>query len=114
MGRTPIMRQYGYDNDFLRCQDYDMFVRMSARHRLGNLPEILVEGRQHAGQITLNPAEIGEGLKRRIAGRQLAELGLPFSDSDLAAHVGLSQTPKTRSTPARAPLARTSAKRHRG
>ena len=51
MGRTAIMRAYGYDPAFPRCQDYDLFVRMSGANILGNLPEILVEARQHGGQI---------------------------------------------------------------
>ncbi|MFN4089045.1 MAG: glycosyltransferase family 2 protein [Alphaproteobacteria bacterium] len=102
MGRTAVMRAYRYDEAFVRCQDYDMFVRMSGRHKLANLPEVLVEARQHAGQITRNTLDIGEALKRRIAARQLDELGIAHAEADLARHVGLSRTRKSGIVPDRA------------
>lgn len=101
MGRTAVMRAYGYDPDFVRCQDYDLFVRMSDRHRLANLPEILVEARQHSGQITRATADIGDRLKQRIAARQLDQLGVSYTEADLAAHVGLSRTRKSGRVPDR-------------
>ena len=104
MGRTEIMRAYGYDPAFIRCQDYDLFVRMSGRHRMANLPEILVEARQHSGQITRATFDIGDRLKQRIAGRQLDELGVHYTESDLVAHVGLSRTRKSGRVPDRALL----------
>ena len=104
MGRTAIMRAYGYDPGFPRCQDYDLFVRMSGDKILGNLPEILVEARQHHGQFTRATFDIGDQLKQRIAARQLDELGVRYVASDLAAHVGLSRTRKSGRIPDRALL----------
>lgn len=102
MARTAVLREYGYDNEFLRCQDYDLFVRLSERHRMGNLPEILVEGRKHPGQITINTPGLGDRLKQRIAARQLDELGIAYGEGDLAKHVQLSRTRQSGLKPDRA------------
>jgi hypothetical protein len=105
MGRTALLRAHGYREEFVRCQDYDLHVRLARRHKLGNLPEILVYGRVHPGQITQQTTAIGTSLKCRIAADQLAELGVTFAQTDLARHVLLARTRKTAFVPDAAYLA---------
>ena len=39
--RTPVLDSGGYDPACERAQDYDLWIRLSRRHDLANLPEIL-------------------------------------------------------------------------
>ena len=52
MARTAILQEYRYRNDYPRCQDYELHVRLAKHYKLGNLPECLVYGRIHPQQIT--------------------------------------------------------------
>jgi hypothetical protein len=99
LGRTALLRELGYRNDFPRCQDYDLHVRLSERHQMGNLPRILVLGRIHEGQITVQTNDLGDARKRVIVAGQLERLGVDFEDSDLDPHLTLSRMRKLRFTP---------------
>lgn len=104
MGRTAILREYGYRNDFPRCQDYELHVRLAGKYKLGNLPAILVRGRVHKEQITGQTAELGRAKKQEIADSQLTTLGLAYSNTDLRRHVMLTRIGKLPFTPDQAYL----------
>lgn len=95
MARTELLREFGYDESFPRCQDYDLHARLAERHPSANMPEILVCGREHDGRITRNTVPLGRQLKMRIQGRLLDSLGVQFGDGDLARHYALTQQPAT-------------------
>jgi glycosyltransferase involved in cell wall biosynthesis len=42
----------GYDGRFRHNEDYDLWLRIAARHRVANLREPLIRRRRHAGSIT--------------------------------------------------------------
>ncbi len=94
MARTAILKEYGYHNDFSRCQDYELHVRLAKRYKLGNLPECLVYGRIHPEQITGQTPGLGDEKKQEIISRQLTELGMTFSQDDLEPHLMLSRMRK--------------------
>jgi glycosyltransferase involved in cell wall biosynthesis len=104
MARTTILRAYGYRNDYPRCQDYELHVRLAKKYKLGNLPEVLVFGRVHPGQLTRQTTELGNVKKRAIVRTQLNELGVAFSEADLDLHLILPRMRKRRFTPDRAYL----------
>lgn len=89
MLRTAVARAYGYDEAFTRCQDYELHARMAARHRLANLPEVLVYARQHAGRFTRATWELGREKKLAIMAMELRALGLEPDHEDLARHYAL-------------------------
>ncbi len=60
MARTAILQEYGYRNDFPRCQDYELHVRLAKKYKLGNIPECLVYGRIHPQQITGQTSELDQ------------------------------------------------------
>jgi len=104
-GRTALLREYGYREEFPRCQDYDLHVRLARRHRLANLPEVLVYGRVHPGQFTRQTDDLGRAKKREIARRALGDLGVvDVSEEDLERHVGLSRLRQQSRSPDRAEL----------
>ena len=104
MARTAILREYGYRNDYPRCQDYELHVRLAKRYKLGNLPEALVYGRVHPDQITSQTTALGDAKKREIMRGQLIELGVSFGETDLASHLMLSRMRKLGFVPSRAYL----------
>lgn len=89
MLRTGVVRQFGYDEAFARCQDYELHARMAAHHRLANLPEVLVYARQHQGRFTRGTWALGRARKLEIMGTQLRALGIEPDDEDLARHFAL-------------------------
>jgi len=99
MGRTEILRNFGYRNDFPRCQDYDLHVRLSSQFKMANIPECLVLGRIHPQQITALTTDLGDAKKREIVSSQLQHLGVPFSPEDLDPHLMLSRMRKMLFTP---------------
>ena len=89
MARTAILREYGYHTDYPSCEDYELYVRLAKRYKLGNLPEVLVYTRAHPHQISKQLPESRELQKRRIISGQLTELGVAFEESDLVSHLNL-------------------------
>ncbi len=99
MARTAILQEYGYRNDFPRCQDYELHVRLAKKYKLGNIPECLVYGRIHPQQITGQTSGLGDTKKQEIISRQLHELGVAFSQEDLEPHLTLSRMRKSHFVP---------------
>ena len=99
MGRTETLRKFGYRNDFPRCQDYDLHVRLSSQFKMANIPECLVLGRIHHQQITALTPDLGDEKKRQIISAQLEDLGVSFSPEDLDPHLMLSRMRKMQFAP---------------
>jgi glycosyltransferase involved in cell wall biosynthesis len=99
MGRTEILRKFGYRNDFPRCQDYDLHVRLSSHYKMANIPECLVLGRIHPQQITALTTDLGDAKKREIISGQLHKLGVAYCPEDLDRHLMLSRMRKMQFTP---------------
>jgi glycosyltransferase involved in cell wall biosynthesis len=95
MARTAILQEYGYRNDFPRCQDYELHVRLAKKYKLGNIPECLVYGRIHPQQITGQTPDLGDAKKQEIISSQLQELGVTFSPDDFPPHLTLSRMRKS-------------------
>lgn len=86
MGRTEILRRYGYREEFRVRQDYDLFARLSERYPIANLPEALVWVRRHPGQETnCRAAQVFER-SAAVIEHQLRSLGVRFDERDLARH----------------------------
>ncbi len=92
MGRTALLRSYGYREDYARCQDYDMHVRIARDWKIGNLPQILVRGRVHPGRFTSATRDLGRRIKLEIMRGQLEDLGVAFDQDDLERHYLLPRT----------------------
>lgn len=91
MGRTEILRRYGYRAEFPVSEDFDLAARMSLHHRAANLPHVLTEMLQHDGRITAASAERSRATKMAIMRAQLAALGVAFDAADLERHYRLSR-----------------------
>ena len=91
MARTPLLRAHRYREEFPRCQDYDMHVRLAERYPMASLPQILVCGRQHAQRYTGLTRDLGRSRKMAINRAQLEALGLSPGTADLEKHYLLSR-----------------------
>ncbi len=99
MARTAILQEYQYRNDYPRCQDYELHVRLAKNYKLGNLPQCLVFGRIHQQQITGQTLGLGDTKKKEIISGQLQELDVTFSSKDLDPHLTLSRMRKSYFSP---------------
>lgn len=53
MRRQAVMDIGGYSEAYLTNQDHDLFLRLAERGRVANLPDVLLQYRQHFGSISL-------------------------------------------------------------
>jgi glycosyltransferase involved in cell wall biosynthesis len=91
MARTAVLQAYRYDLAFPRCQDYDLHARLSAEHRMANLPELLVCGREHPGRWTGKSTELGRDRKIAVTRRLLERIGIEADDTELLRHYALTR-----------------------
>lgn len=89
IGRTAIMREFGYDESFAVSQDFELSTRLSVRYKLANLPLICSYQREHDGRITNMGGTRVEDAKRHLAQRQLDALGIEYDEQDLLRHCRL-------------------------
>lgn len=89
MGRTELLRTYGYREDFPLSQDYELLTRLTRDHRVANLPIRLTGLRHHPEQTTQLKAALKKGRLQAIAAQQLQWLGLCPSSEDLEYHYWL-------------------------
>jgi glycosyltransferase involved in cell wall biosynthesis len=86
MARKAVLEDYGYRERFAVCSDFDLWVRVAGKHKIGNLPEVLVRRRMHGERITRKKAQLVKEKQLEIFGAQLTELGVTFSATDLERH----------------------------
>ena len=89
MGRAGILKAYPYNPSYPVCEDIDMFVRLTAEHRVANLPAILVDRRLHEGQTIHRESRLIRERTGDIARRSLANLGIAAGNEDVERHVTL-------------------------
>jgi len=54
MARRDALRSIGgYRAQYLHAEDWDMWLRLSERYRLANLPDVLIKYRQHLSKVSL-------------------------------------------------------------
>lgn len=87
MARTQVMREFGYREEFVYCQDIDLWARMSRKYPLVNLPEFLICYR--TGGMSRESDEVARAMKTMIARDQLHDLCVDFDQRDLDWHYGL-------------------------
>jgi len=87
MARTDVLRAYRHREEFDVCEDFELWARIAANHKLATLPEVLVRRRMHAGQLTQEKAARTQERRFAIYAAQLHLLGVSFTDSDFKRHL---------------------------
>ena len=81
LARTAVLREHVRAASPAGSGDFDLWARIAARHKMSNMPEILLTHRRTAGDAE-DPAQ-RKAERGAVYGHQLAELGIAFGDSDL-------------------------------
>ena len=76
-----------YDPEFNGMEDYDLFWRISRKHRLSSVPDILLRYRLHGGQITQNYGSDIYDKTVALKRKQFSDLGAELSEAELNAFV---------------------------
>jgi glycosyltransferase involved in cell wall biosynthesis len=98
MGAARVLKQFEYRAEFPVCEDLDMFIRISRKHRLANLKDVLIDRRLHAGQIGRLESAMVRDRKRVLFRHSLEELGLSPSKEELDRHITLGRPKKLQQT----------------
>lgn len=101
MTRTAVLRAYRYREQYVVCEDFDLWVRLARHYKLGNLPTFLVQRRMHPGRVTYEKTQLTKERKLQIFRTQLIELGVTFTDTDLERHFLLLRMKNSQFTPDR-------------
>ena len=106
MGRTTLLRHFGYREDHVVSSDFDLWVRLSRAHPIANLPAVMVRSRMHPDRVTRRNADLVRATCVAIMRAELGELGVAGSDEELDTHYRLPRLAKQGSVPDAAFLAR--------
>jgi glycosyltransferase involved in cell wall biosynthesis len=87
MARRAILGRYPLEERFEVSEDFDLWARIAADHKVANLPCMLVRARAHDRRTTQLQAERTRAIRGEIVGRQLRALGIEFTDGDLDGHL---------------------------
>jgi glycosyltransferase involved in cell wall biosynthesis len=66
MRREVVMQVGGYREDLAVSEDLDLFLRLAEVGQLANLPEVLLQYRQHLGSVNFTKYEQQKAVKRQI------------------------------------------------
>ncbi|HEY8592038.1 MAG TPA: glycosyltransferase family 2 protein [Sphingomicrobium sp.] len=94
-GRAEILKAYEYRAEFPVCEDLDMFIRLSRRQRLANLPQVLIDRRIHSGQIGRAESGLVRDRKRLLLSDLVRELDIEPTADELDKHINLGNPKKS-------------------
>ena len=86
MARRELLLRHPYRPEAGYAEDYDLWVRISADARMGNLPDPLVLYRQHPSQASIAHAREQWDDAKRARRLALDLLGPPATDGEKAVH----------------------------
>jgi len=87
MGRTAVLREFGFREPFVISSDIDLWSRVSEKYALANLPEFLV--RYRAGGTSHQTSAPRTEMRKLVAQDMLTALGIAFDERDVENHVAL-------------------------
>lgn len=91
MFRIDLIKKHNllYNESFKYAGDYDFVVRLAKVSGLGNVSEVLVNYRNHSGQISTSKKMEQRCLANIVREQQLEPFGITFNDKALALHLKL-------------------------
>ncbi len=78
MRRDALMKVGGYREDLMVSEDLDLFLRLAEVGRLENLPDVLLQYRQHLGSVNYTKYDQQKAVKRQIVTDAYKRRGLPM------------------------------------
>lgn len=80
------MHSFRYDPSHSRCEDYELWARMSKVTALDNLPEVLIDYTVHTSSVTSTARPEMEGQTLCLQKKLLADIGIECDDQMLLFH----------------------------
>jgi len=79
--RKDILTQnkYKFDFNFIHAEDYELFVRISEKYKVANIPEVLLKYRQHVKNVSTSFKQTQVENSRKIIQMQFNEIGIEIS-----------------------------------
>jgi glycosyltransferase involved in cell wall biosynthesis len=78
MRREPLMLAGGYREDLMVSEDLDLFLRLAEVGKLANLPDVLLQYRQHLQSVNYTKYEQQKSVKRQIVSDAYKRRSLPM------------------------------------
>src|SRR5207249_680660 len=79
MHRDALIRVGGYREDLMVSEDLDLFLRLAEVGKLGNLPDVLLQYRQHLQSVNYTRYEQQKAVKRQIVADAYKRRGLSMT-----------------------------------
>jgi len=92
MMRRNILDESPYKAEFPVGQDYDLWVRLSQKHKIINLPELFYYYRQHQNSVTKSKKSVQDDSTYKILKYQLYKFGISPSENELEFHRKIGKT----------------------
>jgi glycosyltransferase involved in cell wall biosynthesis len=83
--RETLLAAGGYRTEYEPAEDLELFLRLAERGRLANLPDVLLEYRQHVSKISIQREAEQRGLAARVVAEARARRGLAAAPAAAAA-----------------------------
>jgi glycosyltransferase involved in cell wall biosynthesis len=81
MRRDPLMRVGGYREDLMVSEDLDLFLRLAEVGKLANMPDVLLQYRQHLQSVNYTKYEQQKAVKRQIVADAYRRRSLPMPNN---------------------------------
>jgi len=87
MLRKSVLKDFKFDNDYVPVEDYDLWSRLLPQTRFHNLPESLLNYRQHDSNISKTKIDNVNRSVRKVKINQLGNFGILAGDLDIDAYL---------------------------
>ncbi|HQD08740.1 MAG TPA: glycosyltransferase [Flavihumibacter sp.] len=86
MMRTDLAKALKYADEYLVCEDHELWHRISQVTEIANVPEYLTAYRIHGNNISTTKREIMFNSLKMLNRKMLTDIGMIFSEEELTLH----------------------------
>lgn len=76
-------KNFRYNPEYSKMEDYDLWIRISREYKLSNVPNVLLKYRTHSEQVTKNKSAETKEQDIKIKQRIISELGITADDDSV-------------------------------
>jgi len=87
MLRRSVLKDFKFDNEYVPVEDYDLWSRLLTQTKFHNLPESLLNYRQHDCNISKTKIDNVNRSIRKVKINQLGNFGILADDSNIEAYL---------------------------
>lgn len=87
MLRKEILNNFEFNNDYVPVEDYDLWSRLLAKTKFHNVPESLLNYRQHDSNISKTKIDNVNRAIKKVKVNQMLEFGIEVTDAKIDSYV---------------------------